>query len=145
MGKPIWAKWAQAYDVAQLHVNPFNSFRDVLSSRCTSSYGANGHKLRQFYRTSKAEKTCYGSWKSVYGLNSQVAIPLHNYMCRQFQRTSNGRNLFCGFSDMHSTMSGPRWCQIWKVIDPWICPYNANGQMIIKMHDWKNFHGIKME
>ena len=52
-----------------------------------------------------------GPWVTPYGSNGQVTIELHNYRSRQFQRTSNGKNLSTGFRDMHFTKSVLRWYQ----------------------------------
>ena len=66
----------------------------------------------------------FGPWVSPYGDNGQMIITLHNYMSRQFHRTSNrGIQWF----------QRPNWYQIWQVLVPWAFPYWDNGKMIIIM------------
>ena len=85
MGKPIWGKWVNNYDVAQLQVywtlngvNPSSSFRDIRSGKA----GPNLWKIWQVF----------GPWASPYWANGQMTRPVHNYRPRQFHRTSNGEN-----------------------------------------------------
>ena len=52
---------------------------------------------------------------------------------RQFHRSFNGVNPSSGFRDIHSTMSGPKWYQIWQGLVPWTSSYEANV-WITNMH-----------
>ena len=50
----------------------------------------------------------------------QMTMMLHNYMSRQFHRTSNGMNPYSGFRDMGSAKYGPSAA--------WFDKFLAHGQ-----------------
>ena len=78
MGKPIWGKWANNYDVAQLQsrqvhetlngVNPSSSFRDMRSAK-------SGPNLWQIWQA-------FGPWASPYGANEQMIMTRAAETCR---------------------------------------------------------------
>ena len=69
-------------------------------------------------------------------------MTVHNYRSRQVHETLNGVNPSSGFRDMRSAKSGPNLWQIWQVFGPWASPYGANGQMNMKVHNYRprQFH-----
>ena len=98
MGKPIWSKWANNYDSAQLQVhtspwnfnwvNPSSGFRDMRSAK-------SGPNLCQIWKV-------FGPWASPYGANGQMTMTVHNHRPRQFHRTPNEENPSSGYRDMGS-------------------------------------------
>ena len=74
--------------------------------------------------------------------NGQITMTLHNYRSRQVHDTLNGVNPSCSYRDMPSAKSGPNLWQIWQVFGPWPSPYGANGQMTMKVHNYRprQFH-----
>ena len=59
---------------------------------------------------------------------------VHNYMSRQFHRTSNAINPSAGFKDMGSAKPGPSA----QVFGPWADPYVANGQITMTVHNYRS-------
>ena len=62
-------------------------------------------------------------------------MTVHNYRSRQVHETLNGVNPSSRFRDRRSAKSGPNLCQIWQVFGPLACPYGANGQMKMTVHN----------
>ena len=66
----------------------------------------------------------------------QMTMTLHNYMSRQFHRTSNGINPSSGFRDMGSVKSGPSTA--------WFDKFLANGQVhMSQMGKWLTLHNYR--
>ena len=63
---------------------------------------------------------------------------LHNYRSGQFYRTSNGTNPSSGYRDMGSAKSGPSAASFDKFLAPWASPYGANGQITMKLHNYRS-------
>ena len=99
MGKPIWGKWANNYDIAQLQVytSPLN-FKWGKSIQQFQRY-----TFRKVWTQFVANLTSFGPWASPYGANGQMTMTVHNYRPRQFHRTSNGENPSSSYRDMGST------------------------------------------
>ena len=101
MGKPIWGKWANNYDVVQLQVqtspqnfkweNPLSGFRDMRSAKS----GPNRTQYVAIWQV-------FGPWACPYGANEQMTLAVHNYRPREFHRTSIGEKQSSGYRDMGS-------------------------------------------
>ena len=63
----------------------------------------------------------------------EMTMMLHNYRSRQFHRTLNRINPFCGFRDMGSAKYGPSaaWFGLCA------SPYGANGQITMTLHSYR--------
>ena len=66
----------------------------------------------------------------------QMSMMLHNYMSRQFHRTTNDINPSSSFRYRFRKV-WPKCCLIWQVFGPWTSPYGANGQITMIAHNYK--------
>ena len=99
MGKPIWGKWANNYNSAQLQVqtSPWN-FKWGQSIQWFQRYAF--HKVWTQFVPNFCQ--VFGPWASPYGANGQMTMTVHYYRPRQFHRTSNRENPSSGYRDMGS-------------------------------------------